>query len=207
MKAFRFPPQIAWPLALGGAFAVLAFCYLALSFAWWLSGAIAILVFVALYLIFDPRSEKEVSTDAYAEGARDRARQALEQVRGIAQQAQALPPGPVGPQILEVCNRVQLLLTEVQEKRPNELLSAAEAVEYRVGKLGETLTAYREILRDPYQVTQGRSAEITQRLARKTLPALNQWLNNNLDRLHAGDMMQLEVNMNQLEASQYEALK
>ena len=207
MKAFRFPPRIAWPLALGGAFAVLAFCYTVLAFAWWLSGGIAILVFVALYLIFDPRSEKEVSTDAYAEGARDRARKALDQVRVIAQQAQALPPGPVGPQILEVCSRVQLLLAEVQEKRPNELLSAAEAVEYRVGKLGETLNAYREIIRDPYQVTQGRSAEVTQRLARKTLPALNQWLNNNLDRLHAGDMLQLEVNMNQLEASQYEALK
>ncbi len=207
MKAVRFPPQIAWPLALGGAFAVLAFCYAVLSFTWWISGGIAILVFVALYLILDPRSEKEVSSDAYIEGARDHARKTLAQVRVIAQQAQSLPPGPVGPQIVEVCNRVQFLLQEVQDKRPNELLSAAQAVEYRVGKLSETLNAYRDIIRDPYQVTQGRAAEVTQRLAGKTLPALNQWLNNNIDRLHAGDMLQLEVNMSQLEASQYEALK
>jgi len=60
---------------------------------------------------------------------------------------------------------------------------------------------------DPRGPQQNGLAELTARLNTKTLPALEQWLGNNLDRIRAGDLLQLEVNLSQLEASQYEALK
>ncbi len=207
MQGFRFPPQIAWPLAVILAFAALWISYSVLAVPLWLSGLIGVLVFVALYLILDPRSTKEVATDTYTTEARGQVQRTLAQLRTLTRQAQALPANPVTPRLLEVNRLTEALLVEVQEKRPNELLSAAQAVDYRVQKLGEALNVYEDLLRDPRAARLSRSGEIGDRLTGKTLPALEQWLNNNLDRLHAGDIMQLEVAMNQLEASQYEALK
>ncbi len=204
---FRLPPQIAWPLAVIGALAVLALCYYVLNLSLWISGLAAVLVFTALYLIFDPRSAQEVQVDDYEGQAKARVRQTLDQLRAIEQLTRSMPAGPVPQQVINISHMAQALLSEVQQKRPNELLSAVSAVEYRTGKLREALDVYNDIMQDPRKASQPKYADISQRIATKTLPAVEQWLGNNLDRLNAGDILQLEVNLNQLEASQYEALK
>ncbi|HMA37983.1 MAG TPA: 5-bromo-4-chloroindolyl phosphate hydrolysis family protein [Chloroflexia bacterium] len=203
----RFPPQVAWPLALGCAFAVLAVCIGVLALPFWLGGLVAVLVFVALYLILDPRSAQEVAGDAYTADASARVRRALDELQTVKQLTQRVTASAVATQVQTVGQMAYALLNEVQAKRPNELLSAATAVEYRLGKLREALAVYADLLSDPRAPQQARTTELTQRLTTRTLPALEQWLSNNLDRLHAGDILQLEVNLSQLEASQYEALK
>jgi hypothetical protein len=207
MKLSSLPARVAWPIAILAALGTFAGLYLGLGLALWASGLVAILVFVALYLIFDPRSDKEVLGDQYEAAAKARVRQALDQLRGIEQIRRKLPQGPVNQEVQNVSRLAQILLAEVEEKRPNELMSAASAVEYRVTKLHEALDMYVDILQDPRKQQQPRYAEISQRITTKTLPAVEQWLGNNIDRLNAGDMLQLEVNLDQLEASQYESLK
>lgn len=207
MRTFRVPPQLAWPLGIVTALAVLGLTYGLLALPLWAGGLAAVLVFVALYLILDPRTEKEVAGDAYVVEARVRARKALDALRDLTRQAQVGPADPLAPRVLEISRLAGLLLEEVQEKRPNQLLSAAEALDYRVTKLGEALAVYRDLRADPRPASQSRTADLTARLHEKTLPSLEQWLSGNLDRVRAGDIMQLEVNLSQLEASQYEALK
>jgi len=194
-------------VAIIGALAALAVSYYVLDLTLWVSAIVGVLVFTALYLIFDPRSAQEVQTDDYEGQAKARVRQTLDQLRSIEQLTRKMPPGPVPQQVVNISHMAQQLLSEVQEKRPNELLSAVSAVEYRTGKLREALDVYNDIMQDPRKASQPKYADISQRIATKTLPAVEQWLGNNLDRLNAGDILQLEVNLNQLEASQYESLK
>lgn len=207
MKLSNLPSRVAWPLALLLSFGVFAVLYLVLSLQLWASGLAAVLVFVALYLIFDPRSEKQVQIDDYGATAQARVRQTLDQLRSIERLTRSLPQGPVSQEVLNVSNMAKTLLAEVQEKRPNELMSASSAVEYRVSKLQEALSIYTDILKDPRKQKQPKYVEISNRITTRTIPAVEQWLGNNIDRLNAGELLQLEVNLDQLEASQYESLK
>lgn len=207
MKSVRMPPQIAWPLALVGAAAVLVVGYWVLGLSLLFSGLAAVLVFVALYLILDPRTEKEVQLDDYGMQARASMRKTLDDLRSIDQMMRNIPPGPVQQQVASITALGRTLMAQVEQKRPNELLSAAAALDYRTQKLQEALGVYSDIVRDPRKQGQAKYADVSQRIATKTLPAVEQWLSNNVDRLNAGDILQLEVNLDQLEASQYESLK
>jgi hypothetical protein len=207
MKSLHMPPQIAWPVALVGAAAVLVVGNWVLGLGLLFSGLAAVLVFVALYLILDPRTEKEVQTDDYGMQARASMRKTLDDLRSIDQMMRNIPPGPVQQQVASITALGRTLMAQVEQKRPNELLSAAAALDYRTQKLQEALGVYSDIVRDPRKQAQAKYADVTQRIATKTLPAVEQWLSNNVDRLNAGDILQLEVNLDQLEASQYESLK
>ena len=207
MKLSRLPARIAWPVAILAALATLGLLYGVLNLPLWVSGIVAVLVFVALYLIFDPRSEQQLTADDYQANAMAYVRKTNDQLNSLEQLSRRLPQGQVSQEVLNVSKLARTLLTSVQQKRPNELMSAATAVEYRVEKLNQAMSVYADILQDPSKQSQPKYQDISQRITTTTLPAVEQWLGNNIDRLNAGDILQLEVNLDQLEASQYEGLK
>jgi hypothetical protein len=207
MKLSNIPPRVAWPVAILAALGVFYLLYGVLQLPLWVSGLLAIVVFVGLYLVFDPRTQKQLELQGYEADAQARMNKVLDQLREIQQIDRKIPQGPVNQSVMRITQLAQSLLTQVQQKRPNDLISAVSAVDYRMGKLRDTLNIYVDILQDPSKQSQSKYADISQRISTQTLPALEQWLGNNLDRLNAGDILQLEVNLDQLEASQYEALK
>jgi len=207
MKLSNIPPRVAWPVALLAALGVFYLLYGVLQLPLWISGLLAIIAFVALYLIFDPRTQKQLELQGYQADTQAQMRKVLDELRDIQQIDRKIPQGPVNQSVMHITQLAQSLLTQVQQKRPNELLSAVSAVDYRMGKLRDALNTYVDILQDPTKQSQDKYAGISQRITTQTLPALEQWLGNNIDRLNAGDILQLEVNLDQLEASQYEALK